>query len=412
MRKIITFLGKYPKETQYEFEGKVYSGKVFAEALRQFVAFDEMLVCITEEARTDAWPVLAALNDSRIREVSIHKGETTAELWDMFDTITAQVNERETVIFDITHGLRSLPFLVFLFAAYLKSAKQVTIEAIYYGAFELGDPKLNKPAPVIDMSEFIKMLDWLTATDQFVQTGDARRLAELLNPKGVTSGAAVQSSDILSRVSLSAFLCQPFQLMSNVGELSSSFARAETELALQAHPFKLVRRQVEDVFGAFSATGIETDPSGVLRAQMRLIEWYVQNNQIMQAMTLAREWLISAVTFRLGRPIVFGRTERGSMESAVNGLSRVGREETDPLTGEMYIFQASDLNEFGRTIQDTWPEREEIKKLWDNLSPVRNVLNHAGHQPGGGMKVNKIADKANNQILNLLRQLAQKWGLA
>jgi hypothetical protein len=61
MRKIITFLGRYPKDTQYEFNGQVYSGRVFAEALRQFVTYDEMLVFATEEARADAWPVLVEL---------------------------------------------------------------------------------------------------------------------------------------------------------------------------------------------------------------------------------------------------------------------------------------------------------------------------------------------------------------
>ena len=38
-RKIIAFLGKYPKETQYSFQGKIYTGQVFAEAMGQLKTF-------------------------------------------------------------------------------------------------------------------------------------------------------------------------------------------------------------------------------------------------------------------------------------------------------------------------------------------------------------------------------------
>ena len=69
---------------------------------------------------------------------------------------------------------------VFLFAAYLKAAKNVTIDAIYYGALELGNSETGIPAPVIDLSEFVSMIDWLTATDQFIKTGNGKSLANLL----------------------------------------------------------------------------------------------------------------------------------------------------------------------------------------------------------------------------------------
>jgi CRISPR-associated DxTHG motif protein len=145
--KIITFLGKYPKETIYSYGDNTYKGKVFAEALHQFCQYDSMLVCVTEEAKATSWPVLEALGDSRIKAVEIPTGKTTEEMWDTFKNVTNYVDEGDRVIFDITHGLRSLPFLVFLFAAYLKSAKNVEIQAIYYGAFELGDTNKKLPAP-------------------------------------------------------------------------------------------------------------------------------------------------------------------------------------------------------------------------------------------------------------------------
>jgi CRISPR-associated DxTHG motif protein len=177
--KIITFLGATPATftTTYIFkdkngDDKKYDGKVFTEALRQFCEYDSMLVCVTEKAKAVNWPVLEALKDPRIQAIDIPTGNDTAQMWQIFTIITEHIDTGDRVIFDITHGLRSLPFLVFLFAAYFKTAKKVIIEAIYYGAFDLKSEN-NGLAPVIDLSEFVSMIDWIAASNQFVETGDA-----------------------------------------------------------------------------------------------------------------------------------------------------------------------------------------------------------------------------------------------
>jgi CRISPR-associated DxTHG motif protein len=406
MRTIITFLndkGLKPG-TVYQWHGRHYEGGVFSMALRQFVEHDRMLVCNTPEAELNTWPALLGLDDPRIVPVQIPKGESTPEMWKMFEVVTGQVGEGETVIFDITHGLRSLPFLVFLFAAYLKSAKHVQIEAIYYGALELG-----KPAPVIDLSEFVSILDWLTATDQFAQTGDARRLARLLNPDNRTSGVTFSASRALSDVSLAAFLCQPFQLIPQIGILEKCLQDAKTELAERARPFGLLHENIQHTFDAFKADFFTDVPAG-LCAQFRLIEWYYGNNQMIQAVTLAREWLVSAVTLRLGQPIDLTPAARRKMERAISGLDRIGRRTTDELTGEKYTFTVDDLNEHGRQIHDNWSERDDLIKLWNELASVRNALDHAGHQ-AGAMTLGKIVSKAETEVMPRLRQLARRWDL-
>jgi CRISPR-associated DxTHG motif protein len=106
-----------------------------------------MLVCVSEAAEQQNWSLLEALGDSRIQSIEIPIGRNTAEMWQTFKIITAHIAEGDRVIFDITHGLRSLPFLVFLFAAYLKEAKNVIIEAIYDGALELGNSRSEPPIP-------------------------------------------------------------------------------------------------------------------------------------------------------------------------------------------------------------------------------------------------------------------------
>ena len=182
MKKVITFLGTKRQATQYSLGNQIYTGDVFAQALRQFLEFDQMLVFVTESARREVYPVLEALKDERIKPVDIPIGETPDEIWDIFEKLTCQIDEKDEVSFDITHGLRSIPFLVFLAAAFLKSAKQVSIKRIYYGAFELrkGSQENPGPAPIIDLSELITLLDWLNASEQFMKFGNASQLAARL----------------------------------------------------------------------------------------------------------------------------------------------------------------------------------------------------------------------------------------
>jgi len=69
------------------------------------------------------------------------------------------------------------------------------------------------------------------------------------------------------------------------------------------------------------------------------------------------------------------------------------------------------LNEPGRNIYDNWPECKQLAKLWDNLSNVRNALDHAGHQKGA-MKLNTILKKVETSIMPELRKLVSIWKLS
>ena len=89
---IITFLGdRGALQTTYTHNGNEYVGGVFAEALRQFCEYDTMLVCVTERAKENTWPVLEALGDSRIKPIDIPTGRSTEEMWQTFKIIAEQV---------------------------------------------------------------------------------------------------------------------------------------------------------------------------------------------------------------------------------------------------------------------------------------------------------------------------------
>ncbi len=407
-RKVITFLGIKPREAVYEWNGKPYPAKVMAKAIREFAQFDEMLVFVTPDAKAQTFPLLAALGDDRIRPVEIVDGKDTESMWKIFQTVVDNVQEGETVIFDITHGFRSLPFLAFLFIAYLKSAKNVTIEAVYYGALDM---QKDGVTPILDLTEFVTLLDWLTATEQFIQTGNARNLSFLLNPKNLSGGALFDAASTLDTVSQAARLCQPFTLMQEVGKLGTALDQAQQELQITAPPFGVLKKQIVGAFGQFQNDG--RDVAEMLRTEFRLVEWYYAKGQIIQAVTLAREWLIDAVTYRLGQPLDYLIDNRIPFEQAISGIALIGKPYPED---RERTFTENDLNRWGLELLQ-WPERDQLAQLWIDLKNARNPLDHAEHQRKKEKEktldaLKKLQNKIDEKVMPGLRALAQTWNLA
>jgi CRISPR-associated DxTHG motif protein len=376
MRKVITFLGTYPRETTYRYEGQVYDGRVFAEALCQFLTFDEMLVFTTPEAKEKAWPILRDLDDPRLCPVAIPIGRNEEELWTIFTCLTQEVAAADAVVFDITHGLRSIPFLVFLAAAYLKEARNVSIERIIYGAYELG-----QPAPVVDLSDFAGLLDWLTATHRFTQLGDGQPLADLLREQEVSGSHEpaldpARPSEVLGdaaaaieSVSLALSVTRPLEAMESAERLTSTLGEAREVIAADARPFALLSDRVRDSYALFALD----DPMkrsnwrDNLCRQFAMMRWYLDKEQIVQAATLAREWLVSTVAYCVGAESLTDlQTVRFPIAHALNNASlwEAGRAIYESSRWDSAVFSL--------------PAFDVLIDAWDAITGLRNDIAHVG----------------------------------
>ena len=373
MKKVITFLGTNPRSTQYSLGDQIYTGDVFAQALRQFLEFDQMLVFVTERARSEVYPVLEALGDDRIIPVDIPIGENADEMWDIFDKLTSQIDDGDEVSFDITHGLRSIPFLVFLAATFLKSAKQVSIKRIYYGAFELrkGSQENPGPAPIIDLSELITLLDWLNASEQFMKFGNASELARQLRKAG-TEASLEKAAVTLEKVSRSLRLILPDQVMEASHELEKSLMNAEEAIKQSARPFSVLLKQVTDSYFPFALPNPRGKKSLIngLQIERQMIQWYLDRNLVIQAVAVAREWLISWGALYAGHTSIYDwKKTREPVENAFNeaarGTASLGLEYRKA-NGE-FIFENHCLS-----------TGEASHRLFSELGDVRNTLLHAG----------------------------------
>ncbi len=373
MQKIITFLGLGKGLTPYRHGDAVYEGEVFPQALMQFQPFDQMLVCLTAGARERTWELLEALGDDRIVAIDIPDGRTEAEIWLTFEVVIGHIDRDDQVIFDITHGLRSLPFQVFLFATYLKAAKNATIEAVYYGALELKDA--DGVAPVIDLSGFVGMLDWLTATDRFTQTGDGGALAGLIRDAMPSEEAMGSDKDVkrmgdhlmraagdIEQISLALAMTRPREVTRSAKAINRSMRETTRSLDAKVKPFMLVKDQVMAGYGQF-AIDVLNDERMALVKQLEMVRWYFARSQFDHAVTLARELIVSVFCWKFGAAGDQWQGGRETVEQALNNLK--------------YGRGSNGFNRLDERMQGV-SNRNNVKEVWEKMGRLRNDIAHCG----------------------------------
>ena len=373
---IITFLGIFARETEYEFEGKKEMGEVFPQALIKFVKFDRMFVCVTKDARIKTYPILEKLNDDRIEAISIEDGATTDQMWSNFKEIVSKFESGDKVIFDITHAARSIPFLTFLFSAYLKVAKKVQIIDVYYGAQVFGstspkqlDPSVvvavekSKPAPVIKLGEFVSMLDWMSYTQRFVDLGDGNGLAELLKEVDVSDAKlktiVTETATEIERVSDALIYIRPMEVMESVAKLQELIPKLEAQgqNLPQLQPFLLLCEQILDRYQnlALAKPFEEVNLPKNLECQLKMMDWYQQHQQQVKSIMLGRELFVSILMYWQGKGEIFDYKSRKPAENILNGHGK-------------------DAN----FDQDQFVDSQKIKATWKKATELRNDFAHSG----------------------------------
>jgi len=142
------------QKTKYSFQGNTIETEYFPFAVSQFIKPEKLFVIMTEKAEEIHAAALNKLCD--FEPIKIPNGKSEEEFWIIFDKITSVINEGDEIVFDITHGFRSQPFIVIVLLLYLKALKNIKIKNILYGAFEAKDE--NNITPVFELKSFIDLM--------------------------------------------------------------------------------------------------------------------------------------------------------------------------------------------------------------------------------------------------------------
>lgn len=259
-------LSKKYEEVQYQFtQAETITTKFSLDALVQRENnrekhIDKIIVLLTKQARTQGWDELRQtliehFGSTLIIDQPIEDGKNPDELRSILETITGAVDHQDKLYIDVTTGLRHVPMLLIMASAYLRAAKNVSVESVAYGAFELREMQQDT-APICQVFEllpFVELFDWAGATTAFKRTGDVSGMAELLRNPGVAiEGESRPAIDEmigqLDRIALSLELNRPEEAMREIGQLRATLKVSTNQIEAFVKPFGLITNLIDSTF--------------------------------------------------------------------------------------------------------------------------------------------------------------------
>lgn len=357
----LTFIGTSNySETKYQYINTIIQTNLFPKAFEQFFTFKKLFIVATEEAEKKH--IRNCNCNTPVELIKIPEGRNENELWNIFEIISKAIPDKSNLVVDVTHGFRSLPIVVLAVLLYLKTVKNINIDKVIYGAFEA---KIEDVSPVFDLTPFLNIIDWSYSVNDFVNYGNSSRLKNILE--------AVHKSTYLNKKKWKSQ--NLYGLGNSLSNLSDalSITRIEESIVIANKLNKKLRNVTNDIIHLPNAKPLEPllgminskfenlllDPSELFqkagfRAQIKMIEDYLNNCQYMQAITLSREILVSKLCVLLDfHPI----SERDKAERILNNIDTSNQ---------------TDL------VNDNIQSIEDFRNIWDNVKDIRNDINHAG----------------------------------
>ncbi|MGG3739064.1 TIGR02221 family CRISPR-associated protein [Aeribacillus pallidus] len=401
-RILLSFLGRSEyKPCFYTYQGKQSTYTRFVQtAIYEFMKNDgemDVVIFVTKEAKEENWhdkvkrkgEKLEGLEtafhriapEANVKLVEIESSQDEAANWQLFDAILQEIEEGDQIYFDITHSFRSIPFVALIVLNYARLVKKASIGKIMYGLFEqLGNlwevdniPPEKRLAPIVDVTNMAKLLDWTNGVDQFIRTGDASMIKQLTNtevgkvfrdrsskPEERRQMAELRGlADQLDLVGKSLQTSRSLQIAEEVKKLRQQLHKVR-ELETDAiKPLIPLLDEIEKKYEAF--TDDELDNYFVMA------KWCEENRLIQPGLTLLQENCVTAIcrVFHIDKT---DKNKRSDIHSAIRILlERIPKEK----------WRVRDINFVEEMIDKLQPYREWLKPF-NAITEYRNDINHAG----------------------------------
>lgn len=382
------------KEEVYEFsqvESGRYRTKFVQEALintacKDWQEGDKAIIFLTDLARKENWN--NEEDETRRLEsiskenwhietipISIPEGKSEKEIWDIFDIIIDQIDEDDEIIFDITHGLRSIPMVALVIINYAKAVKNAKILGIYYGAWEAKNK--DNIVPIFDLTPLDQMLEWSQAVNTFLRYGNSGHLRDLSNdilrPKLPTEQWARDTRDLIDKLNdftMGLYTCRGMAVKgSKASKKSIAVASKEVEEKvqklkedeIQLKPLMPLICKIEDSIDGF-------DEKDSLRTGVSTIKWCIDNNLIQQGYTALDETMKSYICVKFN----LDPTDYNNREDIVQTALKVRGLDIPEDKWRVKDKYKAQVKEIAYSLD------EDLIKLSNKITDKRNDINHFG----------------------------------
>lgn len=358
---ILSFLGtgNYAP-TQYQLDGKLYPDlptPYTQEALLKRYEKDGWVlkVLMTKEAEEKHKEALA--ERVKYEPVRIPAGQTEEELWQIFNAIVDSIPEGAELIIDISHGFRSQPILALAAVQFLQVVKGVRVHTVLYGFY---DPTTQKGS-FFDLKGFLDLMEWAQATRDLLEHGEGLRLQKLLRDihshsykvEGPKAKKLTSVGEALDKVEDALDLLRVEEALSSAHELLKHLEAASEDVAKlpRSMPLGFLLGRIRERYRSLAAKD-PFSPEGI-KAQGEMLRLLLQTKRYTQAITLARELL---VTLACVRQKWDPREERAVAEAWLNTKVKISKKK-------------------GFAAEDSQALR--LVSLWEKTADLRNDVAHA-----------------------------------
>ena len=399
---LLTSLGLRAIGTEYEWNGKKATAGLTPLALVQLLDKKQLpnhvVALVTQGAKRETWQRFRAGICQTLKFspeiVEIPDGNNRDEIRQILESVAKRIPEGADLTLDVTQGFRHFPFIFYALVLYLKSLRGVTIRGAYYGMIE-GPPR-DAPKPIIDLQPLLELPEWFHAVQMFRDQGTTKPMAQLLQPladmlnaetselfkRGDTeagkklSGQAKQIKNSVDWLKAYAFAYEsalPLELGKASKGLIDSIEKSTTVDSVGLPPLfaelnaSIATAAEKSAFGKRPRNAGDWKRTVVLNAdelerQARMIDIYLDRDQLSLGVGLMREWVVSWAIWKSGN--------KADIEKWLN--HREVRLQYERRLGAIGAFARTPA--FSTTIT---PEQKAFGAFWDQLGEaLRNRLHH------------------------------------
>jgi len=370
--RCISFAGQGRSEKKrYCRETSCIETDLVQEAIFHLYNPEEIIICLSDPVAAGVVPKLEGRNIP-VQKLWIPFGTDESQLWEIFSTICGAVRDREEILFDITAGCHSLPFMTVLAASYLRSVRHVTITGVIY-APGTGDDGFCR---FVDLKPMMGILDWISGVRAVTKYVDAEPLYSLLNkfqgnihrsgedpdpPVRLTGWAS-----LLKQFSDAVKLSRPVDALYAASGAIRDINEINKELIRFAPSLIPVLAATRDLSHLAAEPEMAKDMEKYVRKQIGLIAFQLEKGLFIQAVTLGREVLITLLMTWMGLDADWKDAD-------------IRHDVSRTLTGGSLAMQRRPYDKTCYSDDLTnHPDWREMVLIWTRLSDLRNNLAHCG----------------------------------
>ena len=395
--KVTIFLTDGAKTRNWE--ERLYNETDVAIAQRWLSESKEKVVANAKKAGLEAR--LSQYKNWQIEAVHIADATTGEEIWQVYNTIYNSLEEGDEIIFDITHSFRSIPMLAITIINYARVMKKCKVRGIYYGAYEAAK-KNNGIAPVVDLTMYNEILQWTSAAENFMETGNAEKMQRLYKEKtaSIPNEEKREWSDLKNTIDAMTVLsdtlatCRGADNKDSKKSIKGAYQQLKIkdnekaqEKAKQIQPLHQLMQKARESYSQF-------DAESNMQIGCEVVRWSIHNNMTQQGYTALEETIKTLLCEEYG--LSNDKTDREDIVKNImmafpkKYLSKDKEQQYEPGIREALKKDILEDKKFGLIYTEACKENQKLYdkiiaalpfsliQLSGKVSTKRNDINHFG----------------------------------